>query len=88
MSERGWHLFEGWGDDRTHLVDECPGCVIDALESQLRDAREALRLLLRAGGCLAPDGTAEIREALSSQFDITLDQADTVSAALACGGAV
>lgn len=44
--------------------------------------REALRILLSSHGCLT-DGQAEIPEELSAQFDITLDQAHLVRAALA-----
>ncbi len=42
----------------------------------------ALRLLLSARDCLAPDGSAEIPEALSASFDIGLDDARAVAAAL------
>ncbi len=55
---------------------------LKALLAENERLRAALRLLLSARDCLAPDGGAEIPEALSASFDIGLDDARAVAAAL------
>lgn len=65
--------------DKTAIIAVHDDYVARQIDDATKEMVKALQILLRSHDCLAPDGSPEIPEEISAQFDINLDDARAIS---------